>query len=46
LDGQGQPIPGLYAAGECCGGIHGKNRLGGNALAECVVFGFIAGEGR
>lgn len=46
LDRQGQPIPGLYAAGECCGGIHGKNRLGGNALAECVVFGFIAGECR
>ena len=44
LDEEGQPIPGLYAAGECCGGIHGKNRLGGNALAECVVFGFIAGE--
>lgn len=34
-----QPIPGLYAAGEASGGLHGKNRLGGNSLLECVVFG-------
>jgi len=36
-------IPGLYAAGEVVGGVHGKNRLGGNSLGECVVFGRIAG---
>jgi flavocytochrome c len=39
----GQPIPGLYAAGEVTGGIHGSNRLGGNALADIHVFGRIAG---
>jgi len=44
LDVFGEPIPRLYAAGEVCGGIHGANRLGGNALADCVVFGRIAGE--
>ncbi len=44
LDVSGNPIPKLYAAGEVCGGIHGKNRLGGNAIAECVVFGRIAGK--
>ena len=38
----GQPIAGLYAAGEVVGGIHGQNRLGGNAMTECVVFGIIA----
>jgi len=37
-------IPGLYAAGEVAGGVHGKNRLGGNSLAECVVYGRIAGK--
>lgn len=36
-------IPGLYAAGEVTGGLHGANRLGGNALTEIVVFGAIAG---
>ncbi|MCG0276190.1 MAG: flavocytochrome c [Thermosediminibacteraceae bacterium] len=40
----GKPIPGLYAAGEVTGGIHGANRLGGNALADVIVFGRIAGE--
>ena len=44
LDLWGEPIPGLYAAGEVCGGIHGVNRLGGNALAECIVFGRRAGR--
>ena len=39
----GAPIAGLYAAGEIVGGIHGKARLGGNALTECVVFGRAAG---
>lgn len=43
LDTQGNPIPGLYAAGEVTGGIHGTNRLGGNALTDTVVFGRIAG---
>lgn len=44
LDGNGAVIPGLYAAGEVTGGIHGANRLGGNALADVLVFGRIAGE--
>lgn len=40
----GKPIPGLFAAGEVIGGVHGGNRLGGNALADIVTFGRIAGE--
>ena len=44
LDTQGNPIPGLYAAGEVTGGIHGGNRLGGNAIVDTVVMGKIAGE--
>lgn len=40
----GSVIPGLFAAGEVTGGIHGANRLGGNALTDTVVFGRIAGE--
>lgn len=36
---EGNPIEGLFAAGEVSGGVHGKNRLGGNSLLECVVFG-------
>ncbi|OJJ73138.1 hypothetical protein ASPBRDRAFT_122847 [Aspergillus brasiliensis CBS 101740] len=44
LDAQGQPIPGLWAAGEITGGLHGQNRLGGSSLLECAVFGRIAGE--
>jgi len=39
-----QPIPGLYAAGELAGGVHGNNRLGGNSLLDCVVFGRVAGR--
>ena len=39
----GNPIPGLYAAGEVTGGIHGANRLGGNALTDTAVFGRIVG---
>lgn len=45
LDADGRPIPRFYAAGECCGGIHGANRLAGNAITECMVFGAIAGSG-
>ncbi len=40
----GAVIPRLYAAGEATGGIHGSNRLGTNATADCVVFGRIAGK--
>ncbi|WP_454692619.1 L-aspartate oxidase [Achromobacter aloeverae] len=36
--------PGLYAAGEDCGGVHGANRLGGNGVANSTVFGGIAGD--
>ncbi|WP_029910332.1 flavocytochrome c [Pelobacter seleniigenes] len=43
LDLQSWPIPGLYAAGEVTGGVHGFNRLGGNAIADTVVFGRRAG---
>merc|ERR1712050_677869 len=37
-------IGGLYAAGEAMGGVHGNNRLGGNSLLDCVVFGRVAGK--
>ena len=37
-------IPGLFAAGECTGGVHGGNRLGGNALADTQVFGALSGD--
>lgn len=37
-------MPGLFAAGEDCGGVHGANRLGGNGVANSTVFGGIAGE--
>jgi succinate dehydrogenase / fumarate reductase flavoprotein subunit len=37
-------VEGLYAVGECASGVHGANRLGGNSLAECLVFGRIAGR--
>jgi fumarate reductase flavoprotein subunit len=39
----GSPIPGFYAAGEVTGGVHGGNRLGGNALADITTYGRIAG---
>merc|ERR1712226_629408 len=42
--GKSGPIPGLYAAGEVAGGVHGNNRLGGNSLLDCVVFGRVAGR--
>ena len=39
------PLRGLYAAGECaCVSVHGANRLGGNSLLDCVVFGKVAGD--
>lgn len=44
LDESSNPIPGLHAAGEVSGGVHGSNRLGGNSLLECTVFGSIVGE--
>ena len=44
LDKKGKPIPGLYAAGEVAGGIHGSNRLGGNATADVLTFGRIAAK--
>lgn len=44
LDIQSRPIPGLYAAGEVTGGVHAFNRLGGNAVADTVVFGRRSGE--
>lgn len=43
LDKDGKPVPGLYAAGEVTGGIHGANRLGGNAIADVFTFGRQAG---
>ncbi|MEG0752268.1 MAG: FAD-binding protein, partial [Angelakisella sp.] len=43
LKADGSVINGLWAAGEVTGGIHGANRLGGNALTDTVVFGRIAG---
>ena len=45
LKEDGTVIPGLFAAGEVTGGVHGANRLGGTAVADFVVFGRIAGEG-
>ena len=44
LDVNGRPVPGLYAAGEVTGGIHGGNRLGGNAVADICVYGKIAAD--
>ena len=44
IDRWGKVIPRLYAAGEITGGIHGTNRLGGNATGDCIVFGRTAGK--
>lgn len=44
LNEKGEVIPGLYAAGEVTGGVHGKNRLGGNSISETISFGRIAGD--
>ncbi len=43
-DSQMSDVPGLFAAGECAGGLHGANRLGGNSLSDLLVFGKRAGE--
>ena len=43
LHTSGKPIPGLFAAGEVTGGVHGRNRLGGNSISETITFGRIAG---
>ena len=44
INTEGKAISGLFAAGEVCGGVHGGNRLGGNAVADIVIFGRIAAE--
>ena len=44
LRADGTAITGLFAAGEVTGGVHGANRLGGNAVADIIVFGRIAGQ--
>jgi succinate dehydrogenase/fumarate reductase flavoprotein subunit len=44
IDLEGNAIPGLYAAGEMTGGVHGACRLGSCSITECLVFGRIAGQ--
>ena len=44
IDTDGSVIPGLFAAGETTGGVHGGNRVGGNAVCDFIVFGRIAGQ--
>merc|ERR1712172_446310 len=44
LNNSGKSIKGLYCAGEVAGGVHGNNRLGGNSLLDCVVFGRVTGQ--
>ncbi len=44
LDRTGNVISGLFAAGECTGGIHGKNRIGGNGICDALTYGMIAAE--
>ena len=44
LHADGTPVDGLFAAGEVTGGVHGANRIGGNAVTDIVVFGKIAGQ--
>lgn len=44
IDTEGNAITGLWAAGEVTGGVHGANRLGGNAVADIVIFGRVAGS--
>jgi fumarate reductase flavoprotein subunit len=44
IQGDGKPIPGLFAAGEGTGGVRGVNRLGGNSISQTITFGRITGE--
>ena len=44
IDRENKIIPRLYAAGECTGGVHGTNRIGGNAIPDCIVFGRLTGK--
>jgi fumarate reductase flavoprotein subunit len=44
LNNEQQVIPGAFAAGEVVGGLHGGNRIGGNAVADIIVFGSLAGH--
>jgi len=44
INTKGKVIPGLFAAGEVAGGVHGKNRLGGTSLLDCVVYGRVSGR--
>merc|ERR1719413_256678 len=44
LTADGKVIGGLYSSGEAAGGIHGNNRLGGNSLLDCVVYGRVSGR--
>ncbi len=44
VDENGEAISGLFAAGEVTGGVHGGNRLGGNAIADIFTYGRIAGK--
>lgn len=44
MDRYQKVIPGAFAAGEVSGGIHGSNRIGGNAVADIIIFGSIAGH--
>lgn len=44
LDGEGRVIPGLFAAGEIVGNLHGRNRIGGNGIGAAITMGRIAGE--
>jgi succinate dehydrogenase / fumarate reductase flavoprotein subunit len=44
-DSQMSRVQGLFACGECCAGLHGANRLGGNSLSDLIVFGKLAGDG-
>ena len=44
INTEGEVITGLYAGGEVTGGLHGNNRIGGNAVADIVIFGRQAGN--
>ena len=44
LDKNGKVIPGLFAAGEVTGGVHGSNRVGGNGIADAMVYGRFSGQ--